>query len=145
MYCCPGRVISAAAQENRRRPSRPQTGSRRPVTSQVQERPQEVIPQQLLDLQDFGQTGQNLEQLTCIRAQECHFSFLFTDDFSRPPPPRARVPVGRPRPAPVAAVGGEEKEEFFTNLRTTIRQRERAPSKPERPSATREFTRPPRR
>ena len=31
------------------------------MTSQVQERPQEVIPQQLLDLQDFGQTGQNLE------------------------------------------------------------------------------------
>jgi len=115
-----GRVISAAAQENRRRPNRPQTGARRPVTSQE---PQEIIPQQLLDLQDFGQT----------------------DDFSRPPPPRARVPVGRPRPAPVAAVGGEEKEEFFTNLRTTIRQRERAPSKPERPSATREFTRPPRR
>ena len=31
------------------------------MTSQVQERPQEVIPQQLLDLQDFGQTGENLE------------------------------------------------------------------------------------
>ena len=72
--------------------------------------------------------------------------FLFPDDFSRPPPPRARVPVGRPRPAPaVAAVGGEQKEEFFDNLRTSIRQRERAPVRPERPSATREFTRPPRR
>ena len=61
LYLCPGRVISAAAQENRRRPSRPQTGARRPLSSQEQERPQEIIPQQLLDLQDFGQTGDQLE------------------------------------------------------------------------------------
>ena len=61
-----GRVISQAAQDSRRRPSRPQTVSRRPVGNflpqeQEQERPQENIPQQLLDLQDFGQTGENLE------------------------------------------------------------------------------------
>ena len=55
----PGRVIS---QEGRRRPSRPQSVSRRPVGNFLpqpqQELPQEQIPQQLLDLQDFGQTGE---------------------------------------------------------------------------------------
>ena len=145
LYLYPGRVISAAAQENRRRPNRPQTGARRPLSSKEQERPQEIIPQQLLDLQDFGQTGDQLEAPEIYQITGISICFLFPDEFSRPPPPRARVPVGRPRPAPVAAVEGEEKEEFFTNLRTTIRQRERAPSKPQRPSATREFTRPPRR
>ena len=29
---------------------------------QEQQRPQEVIPQQLLDLQDFGQTGEDLKK-----------------------------------------------------------------------------------
>ena len=63
-FFSPGRVISQAAQDSRRRPSRPQAVSRRPVGQtnllpQEQQRPQEVIPQQLLDLQDFGQTGEN--------------------------------------------------------------------------------------
>ena len=66
-YFSPGRVISQAAQDSRRRPSRPQTGSRRPVGQsslqpQEQQRPQEIIPQQLLDLQDFGQTGEDLKK-----------------------------------------------------------------------------------
>ena len=33
------------------------------MTSQEpQPQPQEIIPQQLLDLQDFGQTGEHLEE-----------------------------------------------------------------------------------
>jgi len=120
-----GRVIS---QEGRRRPSRPQSVSRRPVGNFLpqpqQELPQEQIPQQLLDLQDFGQT----------------------DDFSSVrggPPPRGRVPVGRP--GPEASIRGQEKEAFLTSLRTSIRQRERTPDRGQTTAAPRQFTRPPRR
>ena len=49
-------------------------------------------------------------------------------------PPRARVPVGRPRPQQAQqlqddfqtpTIDQEEKDAFFNNLRTTIRQRDR--------------------
>ena len=85
---------------------------------------------------------------------------LFADDFSsfgqnaptfgQNTPSRARVPVGRPRrpQAPVEnnnfvapRVQGEDREAFFNNLRTSVRQRDRL----EQTTSARPFTRPPRR
>jgi len=131
-----GRVVS---QEGRRRPSRPQV-NRQPsqtLSRQPPQPPQEQIPQQLLDLQNFGlsQTQNEIPSAPTVRQNG---------------PPRARVPVGRPRPQQAQqlqddfqtpTIDQEEKDAFFDNLRTTIRQRDRPQAQS---PARRPFSRPPR-
>ena len=115
----PALSANRLASQDRRRPVRPA----KPLNRQPQPQPQpqlppEQIPQELLDLQNFGQ--------------------------SSPPSPglRSRVPPSLPRRQQDQFQSGriqpEEKESFFNNLRGSISQaRDQQP--------TRSFTRPPLR
>jgi len=145
-----GRVVS---QEGRRRPRPPQV-NRRPVAVQEPVQVPEQIPQQLLDLPNFGQQ-QNFrgQQQQSFRGQDQSFRGQ-EPSFTPTAPSRARVPVGRGRPQSPASsqqqvggpgrVGGQEKEEFFNSLRTSIRGRDRVQERPATASSQ-PFTRPPRR
>ena len=137
----PSITAGRVASEGRRRPRPPPQVNRQPVggfiqQQQAQQQPQEVIPQQLLDLENFGQQQPQPD---------------FTSQ--RQTPSRTRVPVGLSRRPPQASfqepqrgqfqVEQEEKEAFFNNLRTSIRQRDRVQQTT--PAPARPFTRPPRR
>lgn len=134
----PSITAGRVASEGRRRPRPPPQVNRQPLPAftQQQQQPQEVIPQQLLDLENFGQQQPQPD---------------FTSQ--RQTPSRSRVPVGLSRRPPQASfqepqrgqiqVEQEEKEAFFNNLRTSIRQRDRVQQTT--PPPARPFTRPPRR
>ena len=113
----PALSANRQASQDRRRPVRPA----RPLNRQPQPQPQlppEQIPQELLDLQNFGQSN---------------------------PGVRSRVPPSLPRRQQDQFQSGrippQEKENFFNNLRGSISQASQARDQ----QPTRTFTRPPLR
>jgi len=134
----PPRAITAnrlANQENRRRPSRPAVPRRQQVVQQ--QFPEEPLPQQLADLERFGQPkdavpapvfGQN------VAAQPGRVSSVGGRGRVRSQVPRRQVQ--RQQVADTPRLQSDERESFFNNLRENTRQ--------QTPTA-RPFTRPPRR
>jgi len=125
-----------ANQENRRRPNRPALPRRQQVF--VEQIPEKPLPQQLADLERFGQPkanraptfGQNFPEQSPVNNR-----ITQTGDRGRV---RSQVPR---RPAQQQVVDtprlqSDERQSFFSNLRGAIRQEA---------TTQRSFTRPPRR
>jgi len=127
-----------ASQENRRRPSRPALPRRQQVFQE--QFPEEQLPQQLADLERFGQPKNDIPAPT------------FGQNFAAQPAVNNRVnnvggrgrvrsqvprrPVQRQQVADTPRLQSDERESFFNNLRANTRQQT---------TTARPFTRPPRR
>eukprot|EP00090_Calanus_glacialis_P036149 TRINITY_DN6166_c0_g1_i3.p1 TRINITY_DN6166_c0_g1~~TRINITY_DN6166_c0_g1_i3.p1 ORF type:complete len:573 (-),score=141.77 TRINITY_DN6166_c0_g1_i3:190-1908(-) len=126
-----------ANQENRRRPSRPALPRRQQVfEEQIPEKP---LPQQLADLERFGQPkanqapsfGQNFPEQSPVNNRETQ-----TGGRGRVRSQVPRRPAQQQQVVDTPRLQSDERQSFFNNLRSATRQEA---------TTQRSFTRPPRR
>merc|ERR1711970_62808 len=127
-----------ASQENRRRPSRPAVPRRQQAFQE--QIPEEPLPQQLADLERFGQPkndipapvfGQNFAAQPAVNNRGNNVGGRGRVSSQVP-----RRPVQRQQVADTPRLQSDERESFFNNLRANTRQQT---------TTARPFTRPPRR